>query len=217
MSKQDLRHLFRLLLATVLAIASVLFWAVLFVNGWIHPILLFDVGWQRHPDLLGILAFGDMVAIGLLAKPAGKDLEWLISKFGDWQEAREFRNFEERKPETKGPMPKDDEQAQATLLFSRASQGDAEAQFNLGLLYENGEGVPPNYSRAANWFRKAAEQGHVEAQFNLAVLYDANSGYDISDNAEAAFWYRKAVDHGHSEAQYHLARMCDENGNRYLG
>ena len=47
-----------------------------------------------------------------------------------------------------------------------AEQGDAEAQFSLGVMYDFGEGVPQNDTEAVRWYRMAAEQG-AAAQFNL--------------------------------------------------
>ena len=41
-----------------------------------------------------------------------------------------------------------------------AKQGDAFAQFNLGLMYDNGQGVPQDYKTAVKWYKLAAEQGH---------------------------------------------------------
>jgi TPR repeat protein len=52
-----------------------------------------------------------------------------------------------------------------------AEQGEASAQFQMGLKCERGEGVGRDYSQAAHWYEKAAEQGHAEAQLNLGVLY----------------------------------------------
>ncbi len=48
-----------------------------------------------------------------------------------------------------------------------ADQGDASAQFNLGIMCGHGEGVPQDYAEAAKWYRLAAEQGNVKAQFKL--------------------------------------------------
>ncbi len=39
-----------------------------------------------------------------------------------------------------------------------AEQGVAEAQFNLGNMYDKGRGVPQDYAEAVQWYRKAAEQ-----------------------------------------------------------
>jgi TPR repeat protein len=57
-----------------------------------------------------------------------------------------------------------------------AEQGDAVAQFNLGLMYANGQGVPQDYKEALKWFRKAAEQGVASAQHNLGVMYAFGQG-----------------------------------------
>jgi hypothetical protein len=53
-----------------------------------------------------------------------------------------------------------------------AEQGDSYAQYNLGLMYDYGEGVIEDDTQAVYWFRKAAEQGHAKAQYNLGLMYD---------------------------------------------
>ena len=73
-----------------------------------------------------------------------------------------------------------------------AEQGDAEAQYNLGVCYEKGEGVPQNYEEAAKWYMKAAEQGHANAQNNLGLCYYVGNGVR-QNHEEAVKWYRKAA------------------------
>ena len=51
-----------------------------------------------------------------------------------------------------------------------AEQGYADAQYNLGILYANGQGVTQDYAEAARWYRKAADQGDAIAQINLDDL-----------------------------------------------
>ncbi len=51
-----------------------------------------------------------------------------------------------------------------------AEQGNAGAQFNLGLMYGDGQGVPQNYKTAIKWFRLAAKQGHPRAQEQVEFL-----------------------------------------------
>ena len=51
-----------------------------------------------------------------------------------------------------------------------AEQGNADAQFNLGLMYRNGEGVQQDHEESAKWFRRAAEQGHAGAQSRLGFM-----------------------------------------------
>ena len=89
-----------------------------------------------------------------------------------------------------------------------AEQGNAIAQFNLGILYGNGQGVPQDYAEAAKWYRLAAEQGLAEAQYNLGVSYDIGPGVP-QDYAEAAKWYRLAAEQGLAEAQYNLGVLYD--------
>jgi TPR repeat protein len=52
-----------------------------------------------------------------------------------------------------------------------ANQGYEQAQFNLGVLYQTGQGVPPDYAAVAGWWRKAADRGFTKAAFNLGVMY----------------------------------------------
>jgi hypothetical protein len=73
-----------------------------------------------------------------------------------------------------------------------AKQGDADAQFNLGLMYRKGQGVPQDDKTAAKWWKLAAEQGNAAAQFNLGVMYD--NGQSVpQDYKTAVKWYRLAA------------------------
>lgn len=84
-----------------------------------------------------------------------------------------------------------------------AEQGNAKAQYNLGLMYDSGEGVPQSSAKALSWYRKAAAQGHPDAQFNLAVAYKNGDGVP-KDMASAVEWYRKAAEQGDALAQLSL-------------
>ena len=84
-----------------------------------------------------------------------------------------------------------------------AEQGLADAQFNLGLMYRYGEGVPQDYAEAMKWYRLAAEQGNAGAQFALGFMYDEGQGVP-PDYAEAAKWYRLAAEQGDALAQVFL-------------
>jgi uncharacterized protein len=72
-----------------------------------------------------------------------------------------------------------------------AETGDAEAQVNVGEIFERGAGGEPNYSAALVWYQKAAEQGNSRAQFNLGTLYEQGFGV-AKDKMTALNWYRKA-------------------------
>ena len=71
-------------------------------------------------------------------------------------------------------LAQDSEKFQEVL--SRAEQGDAVAQFNLGVMYGRGEGVPEDDAEAVKWYRKAAEQGLASTQFELGVMYYMGEG-----------------------------------------
>lgn len=72
-----------------------------------------------------------------------------------------------------------------------AEQGDADAQTNVGEIFERGLGGAPNYELALFWYQKAADQGHSRAQFNLGTLYEQGLGVE-KDQLMAMNWYRKA-------------------------
>ncbi len=90
-----------------------------------------------------------------------------------------------------------------------AEQGDAEAQYNLGLMYYTGKGVPRDYAKAVGWYRKAAEQGDAGAQNNLGVMYGEGQGVP-RDYAKAVGWYRKAAEQGDAGAQNNLGVIYDK-------
>ena len=87
-------------------------------------------------------------------------------------------------------------------LHKAAKQGDAFAQFNLGVMYYNGDGVPQDYSEAAKWYRKAAEQGHAKAQSNLGVMYADGKGVP-KDYVKAYMWLEVAV----TQASFEVADL----------
>ena len=87
-----------------------------------------------------------------------------------------------------------------------AEGGDARAQYNLGVMYRNGEGVIQNYAETLKWYKLAAEQGHLSAQIGLGVMY-RNGEIVIQNGVEAVKWFRLAADQGDAFAQFHLGAM----------
>jgi len=63
------------------------------------------------------------------------------------------------------------------LLLPLAEQGDADAQFNLGLMYQKGQGVPQDNKEAVKWLRLSAEQRNERAQDNLVLMHDDSLDY----------------------------------------
>jgi hypothetical protein len=101
-------------------------------------------------------------------------------------------------------VPQDYGQA-AIWSHKAAEQGNATAQFELGILYVRGEGVPQDYTQAVAWYRKAADQGALAAQKAMAAAYESGRGVP-QDYAQAAIWWRKAAEQGDARAEWFLAR-----------
>jgi TPR repeat protein len=76
-----------------------------------------------------------------------------------------------------------------------AEAGNADAQFNMALMYERGIGVSKDEQESVGWYRKSAEQGNSNAQFNLAVMYENGRGTAV-DYYQAHQWYREAAVQG---------------------
>lgn len=80
-----------------------------------------------------------------------------------------------------------------------AAQGDKSAHYSLARMYETGDGIPRDMSKAAQWYESAAELGHADAQICLSRMYLAGNGVQI-DAAKAAQWLQKAVEWFQKEA-----------------
>lgn len=84
-----------------------------------------------------------------------------------------------------------DLQSALRIWMQAAQAGDAEAQTNVGEIYERGMGVDPDYAAAAQWYQKAADQGYARAIFNLGTLYEQGQGVE-KDGLKALNLYRQA-------------------------
>ena len=69
-----------------------------------------------------------------------------------------------------------------------ADQGDANAQYSLGLMYDNGRGVKQDSKESAKWYRMSVEKGHTDSQYNLGVMYANGDGIQ-KDNIYAHMWF----------------------------
>ena len=72
------------------------------------------------------------------------------------------------------------------------------AQYNLGTMYDLGQGVPQDHAEALKWYRLAAEQGDMNAQFNLGGVYYNGRGVP-QDYAEAHMWFNIAAANGYKD------------------
>jgi TPR repeat protein len=92
-----------------------------------------------------------------------------------------------------------DMEAAADWFYKAATNGHANAQSALGVLYEEGTGVSKDDSKAAKWYQMAAEQGVADAQMNLAVFYHNGQGVQ-RDYIKAYMWYTIAIERGFEPA-----------------
>ena len=83
------------------------------------------------------------------------------------------------------------------------AEGDATAQYSLGVMYRNGEGVARDDQQAVEWYRRAAVQGHAMAESSLGFMYWMGNGVARND-VKATDWFRKAAKQGDAAAQYNL-------------
>lgn len=85
-----------------------------------------------------------------------------------------------------------------------AKKGDANAQYNIGMLHDFGKGIPENNKEAIKWYKKAAEQGYSAAQLNLAAMYNNGEGVPVSIDL-ASKYYLYAAKQDNELAQISLS------------
>ena len=85
-----------------------------------------------------------------------------------------------------------------------AEQGDAEAQYNLGVCYDDGEGVVKDQFEAIMWYRKAADQRNDKAQYNLGVCYANGEG--VAKNEVITYqWWLLASANGNDDSKRYIS------------
>jgi TPR repeat protein len=93
-----------------------------------------------------------------------------------------------------------------------AQEGDPVAQFNMGVRYAEGQGVPLDFIEAARWYSAAADQGDAPAQFNLGLLFYQGQG--VERNLDYAYeLFRLAALQGDSRARAGLDAVLLELDN----
>ena len=99
-----------------------------------------------------------------------------------------------------------DYQTAFKLWLPLAEQGNASTQFNLGLMYNKGQGVKQDDVEAVKWYRQAAEQGYVKAQFILGGLYLLGKGVQVNKSL-AKEWFGKACDNGYQDSCEYYGKL----------
>lgn len=97
----------------------------------------------------------------------------------------------------------------ANVCAAMAKKGDRNAQFSLGVLYYQGNGVMSDLVQAQKWTRKSAEQNFNQAQYNLGIMLANGHGSD-ADLIEAYAWLKISADNGYSAAVDSLKQLGAE-------
>ncbi len=132
----------------------------------------------RHGAICGALT------LALLAAPAAAD------RLIDGKAAAELGDYE----------------TAVAIWTPLAEANDPRAETYLGIMYDNGYGVPQDREAAFRWFERAADRGYAKAQYHLGFMYHHGRGVQRSQS-EALRWYHSAAAQGDPAAQYNLGRM----------
>lgn len=89
-------------------------------------------------------------------------------------------------------------------LLKSANEGNAQSQFELGLIYYQGKEIAKNYDNAFSWFSKASQNNHPGSSFYLGIMYMDGNGTD-KDCAQSLKYYKKAASANVPDASYNLS------------
>jgi len=159
---------------------------------------------SRYRTLIGLAIAVVAMVLGYLAGPVF-ERRWAHSPQTSRQSAVEAASTVSRPSAI-------DHDAQANSLGSLrklADRGDADAQWQMGVRYHNGEGVPRDDAQAMQWFLRAAEQGHVAAQSALGAYYWAARGVR-EDLSKAYFWSVIAMAQGDEISKARLEGLASQ-------
>jgi uncharacterized protein len=141
--------------------------------------------WRRLRSALiravAVLMFGFGFVLGVYHEPIGRSVAHLAFRGGQPNADTGYIAYQ-----------KGDYDTALRLLRPLAETGDARAQFNLGVMYSEGQGVPQDNAEAGKWYRLSAEQGYAQAQYNLGLWYARGEG-GREDDISAHMWFNLAA------------------------
>ncbi|MFY9558914.1 MAG: GAF domain-containing protein [Terriglobales bacterium] len=155
-----------------------------------------------HLVLLGLTAAMTAMVLGYLLAPTIQRLWFSKPEVSKSQQVVAAASV----PNTANPSTQTKTLEGARTL---AEQGNADAQWNLGVRYHTGEGVPQDDTQAVQWFQRAAEQGHVTAQATLGAYYWAGRGVP-QDLSKAYFWSVLALAQGDVGSKSRLEGLASQ-------
>ena len=171
------------------------------INVGSHEVELRYTGYTSKKERITIEEGKTARLVGSLTKIPSEDAEI------EGKTPEQIRNIAYDYCEGTGGKPIDYAKAMKYSLIA-VERGNTAAMNDIGLMYDNGQGVAKDYAEAVKWYRKAAEQGHARGQNNLGIKYKYGQGVS-QDYAEAVKWYRKAAEQGLAVGQLNLGYMYD--------
>ena len=201
----------------ILVIGTSLAFARVFPSDYSCGKPLFYVGWTYLRALSGDF-HSQSKFLELVRSANGRWTEWSYAKSIEWNREAAKRGNEWGAKRELARLG--DKEAQHDLAWrcyangrydeavwwfrTAAKRGDKDAQYMLGMLYEEGKGVKQSYEKALKWYRKAAEQGFGAGMYGIGGLYEKGRGIAQSYE-EAAKWYMKAAEQEDEDAAYAAA------------
>ena len=93
-------------------------------------------------------------------------------------------------------------------IVAFAYYGDAQQQYNLAIMYQDGRDIiPQNPIKAFYWFRKSAKQGHADAQYELGMMYYTGGDSVKQDSIKAVHWLKLSAEQGNAKATAQLEKL----------
>jgi TPR repeat protein len=129
--------------------------------------------------LTGVLMLGIGFLLGVYREPIGHSVARVFVKRSDAEAGY-------------AAYRKGDYESALRILRPLAESGEARAQFNLGVMYSEGQGVPQDYTEAGKWYGLSAWQGYAQAQYNLGLWYAQGEG-GAQDYIRAHMWFNLAA------------------------
>ncbi|THD70533.1 tetratricopeptide repeat protein [Phenylobacterium sp.] len=103
-----------------------------------------------------------------------------------------------------------------TRLLPLADSGDTQAQYEVGRMYEGGQGVAKDYGKAASWYRKSAANGNHQAQLLLSLMFARGQGVP-QDDKEGLAWLAKSGEGAPPEKQRAMRMLYYQTRGSYDG
>lgn len=101
-----------------------------------------------------------------------------------------------------------------TAMLALADKGDAEAQYHVGMMHNNGIGTPQDTKQAFTWFQKSASANDPLGAYKLGCYYDGQGAGIIQTDQDEALKYKLvAAEAGYALAQHDVAILYARQGN----